>query len=121
MKYLLIFSLIFFFSCNNSALTPIQLKTGTFKTVLDDNNTESIAYRNNKIQIETYNSKKDTFYINWKSDFEYQLNKTNPKNALDSTEFVVKITGVHKNSYTFKAYYKGSNYKQKGKAFKISD
>ena len=122
MKYFLILSFVFFFSCEGSdSLTPSQLKTGTFKTLLDDQETTSIAFRNHKIQVETYDNKKDTFLIHWKSDFEYILKKTNPKNALDSTSFIVKITGIHKNSYTFKAYYKGSNYKQKGKAIKIKE
>ena len=119
---LFILSFILFYSCSETkGLTPEELKTGTFKTILDDQEVESTAYRNNKIQIETYNNIKDTFSINWKSDFEYILKKTNPKNALDSTEFIVKITGIHKKSYTFTAYYKGSNYKQKGKAFKMSN
>jgi len=47
------------------------------------------------------------------------LVKKNPISLLDSTPFHVKITGVRKNSYSFRAYYKGSNFKQKGEAFKI--
>ncbi|MCF6349656.1 MAG: DNA topoisomerase IV [Flavobacteriaceae bacterium] len=90
-----------------------------FKTLLDDHTTVSFATRNKTTQVETFNGKKDTFLIHWKSDFEYTLKKTNPKNDLDSTEFIVKITGIYKNSYTFKAYFKGSNFKQKGKVIKI--
>ena len=77
--------------------------------------------RNDSIQIEIYNSVKDTFDIKWESNFEYILTKTRPKNELDSTPFHVKITGFENDSYTFKASYKGSKYIQKGKAIKLKD
>jgi len=96
-----------------------QLKTGTFETHLDDSDAVSFAYRNDTIQIETYDNKKDTFNIEWKSNFEYVLTKVNPKKGLDSVPFYVKITGVKNNTYTFKAYYKGSNFKQTGNAIKL--
>jgi ATP-dependent Zn protease len=116
--FFLIITLLF--SCKNEkALTPKDLKTGTFKTVLDGKNVSSIAIRNNRIQVETYNNKKDTFYINWKTDFEYELKQKNPKNSLDSIPFVVKITGIHGQNYTFKAHYKGNKYIQKGTATKL--
>ncbi len=121
MKYLIFILLSILISCKeNSNLKPEQIRTGTFKTVLTEGNYESIATRNNTIQVETYNQKKDTFYINWKSNFEYSLVKKNPKNDLDKKEFVVKITGIKKNEYTFTAHYKGSNFKQKGTAIKIN-
>lgn len=120
MKYIIALLLIIFSACKNEPnLTPKQLKTGTFETFIDDSDITSIAIRNGSIQIETFNKKKDTFSIKWKSLFEYSLFKTNPKNGLDSTEFIVKITGIHKNSYTFRAHYKGSNFKQNGEAVKV--
>ena len=113
---------IFLFSCNNEKpLSPQELKTGTFKTTLKNSTVSSIAIRMDSLQIETYNNKKDTFYINWKSDFEYILKQKNPKNDIDSLEFVVKITGIHGKSYTFKAHYKGNKYIQKGTAEKIKN
>lgn len=116
------FLTLFLLSCNNEkTLTPPELKTGTFKTVLDGKTVSSVATRNDSIQIETYNNKKDTFYIQWKSDFEYILKQKNPKNNLDSIPFIVKITGVHGQAYTFKAHYKGNKYVQKGKAIKIKN
>lgn len=122
MKYFIICSFLLFFSCKkNNTLTSKDLRTGTFKTILDTNKMVSVAIRNDTMQVETYNGKKDTFYVFWKSDFEYSLKKMYPKNALDSVEFIVKITGIHKKSYDFKAYFKGSNYKQKGVAFKLED
>ncbi len=120
-KTLLYFLLVLFlFSCQNKTQTNIDsFKRGNYKTVLNDSKTTSFAIRNDSLQIETYDNKKDTFYIKWNNDFEYFLLKKNPKTLLDSTPFYVKIIGIKDNSYTFKAYYKGSNFKQKGTAFKI--
>lgn len=121
MKYFLVLCFVFFLSCDNSkGLTPEQLRTGTFKTILNDT-VSSLAIRNATKQIETYDDEKFEFDVFWNSDFEYSLKRINPKNALDSTEFIVKITGIHKNTYTFKAHYKGFKYFQEGKAIRISD
>ena len=117
-----LFTLMIFilFSCQNKVQTNIDsFKTGKFRTVLNDRNITSFAIRNDSLQIETFDNKKDTFYINWKNDFEYILTKKNPKTLLDSTPFNVKINGIKSNSYTFKAYYKGSTFKQEGTAYKI--
>ena len=107
-------------SCNEvPESAPNKFKIGTYRTILEDNDITSYAERNDSIQIETYDNKKDTFNIRWINNFEYVLLKKNPISKLDSTPFHVKITAVKKNSYNFKAFYKGSNFKQKGKAIKI--
>jgi hypothetical protein len=109
-------------SCKSDKNVSIQdLKTGTFETFLDDSDATSTATRNKFLQIETYNSQKDTFEIEWKSNFEYILTRVHPISKLDSTRFFVKITGIKGNSYTFKANYEGSNFKQTGTVTKISD
>lgn len=120
MKHLLIITFfITFISCSKNNNNVIKFKTGTFKTTLRDSDITSIAIRNDSIQVETYNKVKDTFSIKWNSNFEYVLLKLNPKNRLDSTPFIVKITKFSGNSYSFKAHYKGSNFKQNGAALKI--
>lgn len=107
-------------SClNNESLTVDQLKQGSFKTVLDEQEVESIAHRMDSIQIEEYEGKLDTFYIHWEDDFQYVLRHKHPKNALDSTAFYVQITALGKDYYTFRAYYYGSNFEQTGKAYKL--
>ncbi len=122
MKYIIVILFFSIIACDSTPnITPKQLRTGTFKTFLDGSSISSIAKRNNDIQIETYNQKQDTFKIRWKSNFEYTLINKNPKTDLDKMEFIVKITGIHKNTYTFRAHYKGSNYKQTGKVIKIAD
>jgi len=92
-----------------------------YKTYLDDSDEVSTAMRNDSIQIEIYNNVRDTFAIRWKSNFEYELLKINPRKGLDSIPFFVKITGVKNNTYTFKAHYKDSNFKQHGRVVKQSE
>lgn len=112
--------LLLFSSClTNSKLDVRSFRTGSYKTVLEDENIVSVAERNDSLQIEEYQGKKDTFYIEWIDNFEYVLRKKHPKNKLDSTDFHVKITAVKEKSYEFRAYYRGSNFKQKGEAFKL--
>ncbi|MDY7396105.1 DNA topoisomerase IV [Aureibaculum sp. 2210JD6-5] len=116
--FIVIVSLFLFYSCGKQGNID-QFKTGTFKTHLDESDINSIAYRNDSIQIETYNNVKDTFAVKWTSNFEYELLKLNPKTQLDSTPFIVKITGIKENSYSFTAHFKGSDFKQKGTAVKV--
>jgi len=121
-KFIFILFTLLLVSCIDKPETkPNNFKIGTFKTVLEDKNTISFAKRNDSIQIETYNNKKDTFYIKWVDNFEYILLKKKSKTLLDSTPFHVKITGIKKKSYTFNAYYKGSKFKQKGTSTKIEN
>lgn len=121
MRLLILSFVIFAFgSClKNNSSSVDEFRLGTFKTVLEDNETVSIAIRNDSIQIESFNNKKDTFAIKWLDPFEYVLIKKNPRTLLDSTDFHVKIVSISENSYEFKAFYKGSNFQQKGTAYKI--
>lgn len=121
MRYsLLLFVLCLFISCDQGKRLRVDdLKSGRYKTVLEDEETESFATRNDSIQIEEYQGHKDTFDIKWIDQFEYVLTKTNPKTLLDSTPFHVKITSIKKDGYDFSAYYKGSKFKQKGRAYKL--
>jgi len=117
--YILLFLLVLY-ACNSSNLKNVDYyKTGQFKTVLKNQAATSFAQRNDSIQIETYQGKKDTFYISWKNDFEYILLKKHPKTPLDSTPFHVKIIKFNGKSYRFHAFYEGSNFKQEGTATKI--
>ena len=115
-----IFVTLFLFACADSSTARVSdFKTGQFKTVLDDRETVSMATRNDSLQIETYGGKIDTFAIRWVDPFEYVLVKQHPRTLLDSTPFHVKITGIKKGSYTFTAYYRGSNFRQNGTAYKM--
>lgn len=108
------------FSCVEKQKVHIEdFRTGKFKTTLEDDETTSIATRNDSLQIEEYLGKNDTFKITWIDQFEYVLVKQSPKSLLDSTPFHVKITAIKNNSYSFSAHYRGSKFKQKGRAEKL--
>lgn len=110
------------YSCSNGNKTDIvAFKKGNFKTYLGEQKDSSVFYRDDHIQIERYKNQIDTFAIKWKSNFEYELKKINPKSKLDSIPFVVKITGIKENTYNFKGSYLGSNFKQEGITVKISN
>lgn len=111
--------LILLSSCLKSSSSVQEFRVGTFKTVLEDNESVSMAVRNDSIQIETFENKKDTFDIRWINPFEYVLRKKSPRTLLDSTDFHVKIVSISEKSYEFKAFYAGSNFQQKGTAYKI--
>ena len=65
------------------------------------------------------NNNEFSYRIKWNSNFEYELIRINPETQLDSTPFIIRITSISNNSYSFSAHYKGSNFKQKGKAVKV--
>lgn len=121
MRYFFVFAVLCsLVSCiKKSEVHMDDFKQGRFKTVLEDQEAVSYAIRNDSIQIEEFNGVKDTFNIEWLDQFEYVLTKRVPKTLLDSTPFYVKLTSVQQGSYSFNAYYKGSNFKQKGTAYKL--
>lgn len=115
-----LFLIVLLTSClKNTSGSVDDFRVGTFKTILEDNEAVSMAVRNDSLQIETYEQVRDTFMIRWLDPFEYVLRKKNPKTLLDSTDFHVKIIRVSGDSYDFKAFYSGSNFQQKGTAYKI--
>ena len=120
MKYIVPILLIsVVFACKPRKITDISVfKTGQFTSYLKDSRDSSYFYRTHHFQIETYKGKTDSFAVYWKSDFEYELRKVNPKSKLDSLPFIVKITGIKENTYTFKGHYQGSNFKQEGTTIK---
>lgn len=116
-KFLLIFTL---FSCKNgNKVNILAFREGEFKTSLEESDEISTFQRKGNIQIETYRNQTDTFTIQWKSNFEYQLLKLHPKSKLDSTPFIVKITNIKSSSYEFVGSFLGSDFKQKGKSIKL--
>ncbi|MEI6865857.1 hypothetical protein [Flavicella sp.] len=98
-----------------------SFKSGYFKSYLENKRDSSSFYRVHDLQIETYKNKTDTFKITWKNKFEFSLLKVNPKSKLDSTNFVVKIKKIKKNTYDFEAGYENSNFKQKGSTYRVNN
>ena len=104
----------------SKSLRPLPLpKTDSEGKVHDEFNDPELRYRQRYADLVVNPQVKDTFVITWLDPFEYVLRKKNPKTLLDSTDFHVKIIGISGDSYDFKAYYSGSNFQQKGTAYKI--
>jgi len=123
MKFLYFTLLIFVVtSCSTGSSTNISsFKEGRFKTYLGKRKDSSYFHRTGNIQIEHYRNKVDTFYIHWKSSFEYELRKINPTTTLDSIPFIVKIIAIKQNYYKFKGGFLGSNFKQEGITYKVEE
>ena len=119
MKILLyIITISVFVSCSTGNKTDIlSFREGHFKTYLGKRKDSSNFYRIKNLQIETYRNKTDTFRIDWKSNFEYELRKVNPQNKLDSIPFKVRITAIKNNYYKFKGAYLGSDFIQTGTTY----
>ncbi len=119
MRFLYLILISVFISCSTGNKTDIlSFKKGNFKTYIGERKDSSYFYRDDKIQVEFYKNQKDTFNIQWKSNFEYELRKINPKSKLDSIPFIVKITAIKENYYKFRGAYLGNNFKQEGITYK---
>lgn len=107
-------------SCNTEIKTDVlSFREGHFKTYLGKRKDSSNLYRTKDLQIEFYNNKTDSFHVHWKSNFEYELRKVNPKNKLDSIPFNVRITAIKNGYYNFKGSYLGSDFVQSGSTYII--
>ncbi len=113
-KAILLLSIGFLYSCNSEKLNVLSYRKGTFKSLLEDSKATSIIIRKDSIQIEIYEDKRDTFHIEWETNFSYKLQKRNPKTTLDSIPFIVKITSLRADGYDFKGYFENSDFTQKG-------
>ena len=121
-KIALIISIItLIISCKNDPLNPDRFKTGTFEIPEGKGYKKTIIVRLDSLQIEKYEDKTDTLSIVWKNNFEYTLNMTHPKTAIDEDPIHVKITNLKKDSYEFEAVIGHSNFVQKGEIIKISN
>ncbi|MEE9349073.1 MAG: hypothetical protein V3U80_03435 [Flavobacteriaceae bacterium] len=104
-------------SCEQkSTLSAKQIRTGTFISTLDNSDLTTKFIRNDSIQIDFFKSTIDSSYITWNSDFEYVLKNLNPKTKNDQFEFIVRITGIYADYYTYKGHFKGSKFNYSGKA-----
>lgn len=125
-----------FLACDKASnANPERFKTGTFYIPANENFGETKLVRNDSLQIETYeievNITKDsintiekriqidTLYIEWKDNFFYTLRMKTPKKSLDEQPIFVQINSVTDSSYAFTAKIGYSEFKQKGKVYKI--
>ncbi|MBZ9626813.1 DNA topoisomerase IV [Psychroflexus sp. CAK57W] len=109
-------------SCYNPERECKDFKTGKFEfeTYLDGDLVKTTFIRNDSIEIEIYENKKDTASIRWINDCEYVLKSLNPKNMAEEKPIHMKILSTSKNSYTFEYSIVGKDKKQKGRVTKVN-
>ncbi|OYU80010.1 MAG: DNA topoisomerase IV [Flavobacterium sp. BFFFF1] len=100
-----------------------DFKIGKFRVEQTINGKRSVTVfeRNDSIEVETYNGKKDTSSIRWVGDCEYILRKKHPKNRQEAIAIDMKILTTSKNSYTFEFGEVGKSKTFTATAVKITD
>lgn len=110
-----------FTSCYESERHCADYKTGKFYSEVQINNVlyKSTFERNNDLQVEFYDNKKDSSKLRWINDCEVVFKTINPKNMAERKDVHLKILTTTDSSYTFEYSYVGETKKQKGTAFRI--
>lgn len=110
-------------SCYQSERNCTDFKTGVFefKTLVNGELQVTRFTRNDSIEIEEYNQKKDTAYIRWVNDCQYILTSKNPKNRAEKKPIQMRILTTEGNTYTFSYNIVGETNTQQGEVTKISD
>lgn len=117
--YLLV--LLALFSCYEQERNCNLFKTGKFtsETTVEGKKYTSTFKRNDRIQIEHFNSKIDTFTIRWINDCEYILENVRPTNREEKKAVHVKILNSKNLTYNFEYSFVGDVKKQRGIVTKI--
>ena len=122
MKYFTLFLLAFcLISCYQVERNCSDYKTGKFDSEVTINGTlyKSTFYRNDTLQIETYEGKTDSSSLRWINDCEVIFKTINPKSMAEQKDIHLKILTTTDSSYTFEYSYVGETLKQKGVAIKL--
>ena len=121
MKYftLIILSLLLF-NCYQIERNCSDYKSGNFKSEVSINGTlyTSTFFRNDTLQVETYEGKTDSSSLRWINDCEVIFKTINPKNMAEQKDIHLKILTTTDSTYTFEYSYVGESKKQKGIAYK---
>ena len=121
MKYFTLFFLAFcLISCYQVERNCSDYKTGKFDSEVTINGTlyKSTFYRNDTLQVETYEGKTDSSSLRWINDCEVIFKTINPKSMAEQKDIHLKILTTTDSTYTFEYSYVGESKKQKGIAYK---
>ncbi|MGH2664827.1 DNA topoisomerase IV [Flavobacterium sp.] len=108
-------------SCYDQERNCKDFKTGKFEFIQEINGKKLVSTfeRNDSIQIETFNGKKDSASVRWVSDCEFVLEKLHPKNMQEKKAISMKILTTSKKGYTFEYSFVGDGKKERGTVTKI--
>ena len=109
-------------SCYQRERNCTDFKTGTFTSeyIINGEKKTTQFYRNDSIEIETYEGKTDTATVRWVSDCEYILKKKNPKTMKEEKAVDMRILTTDGNTYTYEFSIVGEGQKLKGTATKTN-
>ena len=112
-------------SCSNTERNCKNFQTGSFEfsSISSHGDTlKTFFTRTNKIEVDYFNNKVDSSYVNWVSECECILKKVNPKNLSEEKSIQMKILSTSENQYVFEYSFVGDiENKNRGRARKISD
>ena len=89
--------------CNLPERNCLDYKNGDFEfsTVVNGEVITSKFSRRDSIEIEYFENKIDTSFVNWVSDCEFILRKKNPTTSADKKAVNMKILSTSKDGYVF--------------------
>ncbi|MFI1743904.1 DNA topoisomerase IV [Thalassobellus sediminis] len=121
MRFFYILLLILVTSCYENTRNCSDFKTGEFYSEVTINGElfKSIFKRDKNIQVEIYDTKKDSSELRWINNCEVVFKTINPKNMAERKDIHLKILTTTDSSYTYEYSYVGETKKQKGVAYKV--
>ena len=118
--FILLLLTLSLFSCYQVERNCKDFKTGKFtsEVTINDKLYKSTFFRNDTLQVETYEGKTDSSSLRWINDCEVIFKTINPKNMAEQKDIHLKILTTTDSTYTFEYSYVGESKKQKGIAYK---
>ena len=120
---ILLFTILFFHSCNQIERNCNLFKTGEFFSEINYDGVlfSSTFSRDDKnIQIEKFQGEIDSSKVRWINDCEMVLSPINPKKLSGKKNILIKILTTTDTSYSYEYSFIGENKKLKAVAIKIN-
>ena len=118
--FILLLLTLSLFSCYQVERNCKDFKTGKFtsEVTINDKLYKSTFFRNDTLQVETYEGKTDSSSLRWINNCEVIFKTINPKSIAEQKDIHLKILTTTDSTYTFEYSYVGESKKQKGIAYK---
>ena len=118
--FILLLLTLSLFSCYQIERNCKDFKTGKFtsEVTINDKLYKSTFFRNDTLQVETYEGKTDSSSLRWINNCEVIFKTINPKSMAEQKDIHLKILTTTDSTYTFEYSYVGESKKQKGIAYK---
>ena len=102
-RFLVTSIFIYLLGCNLPERNCLDYKNGDFEfsTVINNEVITSKFSRRDSIEIEYFENKIDTSFVNWVSDCAFILRKKNPVKSSDKKAVNMKILSTSNNGYVF--------------------